>query len=82
MDVILRYLLSTALVAILFGGAEPFGRGHYEEHFSEIILNLDLWFRRRCRRRCCLMLISRALVAILFFGAKPFWQGALGETFL
>ena len=23
-----------------------FGRGHHEEHFSEIILNLDQWFRR------------------------------------
>ena len=25
-----------------------FGRGHYEEHFCEIILNFDKWFRRRC----------------------------------
>ena len=25
-----------------------FGRGHQEEHFCEIILNLDQWFRRRC----------------------------------
>ena len=25
-----------------------FGRGYQEEHFSEIILNLDQWFRRRC----------------------------------
>ena len=23
-----------------------FGRGHYGEHIYEIILNLDLWFRR------------------------------------
>ena len=23
------------------------GRGHYEEHFCEIILNLDQWFRRK-----------------------------------
>ena len=22
-----------------------FSKGHYEEHFCEIILNLDLWFR-------------------------------------
>ena len=32
-------------MALLFSGAEPFvqyGRGHYEEHFCEIILNLDL----------------------------------------
>ena len=25
-----------------------FRPGHYEEHFCEIILNLDQWFRRRC----------------------------------
>ena len=25
-----------------------FGRGHYEEHFCEIILNLDQWFRKKC----------------------------------
>ena len=25
-----------------------FGRGYHEEQFSEIILNLDHWFRRRC----------------------------------
>ena len=32
--------------------AKPFvqrGRGNYEEHFCEIILNLDQWIRRRCR---------------------------------
>ena len=27
-----------------------FGRGHYEEHLCEIILNLDQWFVR-CRLR-------------------------------
>ena len=38
-----------------------FGREHYEEHFCEIILNLDQLFRR------CLVryILSRALVAIL-----------------
>ena len=25
-----------------------FGRGHHEENFCEIILNLDQWFSRRC----------------------------------
>ena len=25
-----------------------FGRGRYEEHFCDITLNLDQWFRRRC----------------------------------
>ena len=26
-----------------------FGRGHREVYFCEIILNLDQWFRSRCR---------------------------------
>ena len=26
-----------------------FGRVHHEEKFCEIILNLDQWFRRKCR---------------------------------
>ena len=39
-------MIGTALAAIWFGRAEPlilynFGRGHYEEHFCKIILNLD-----------------------------------------
>ena len=25
-----------------------FGRVHYEEHFCQMILNLDQWFKRRC----------------------------------
>ena len=25
-----------------------FGRGLHDEHFCEIILNLNLWFKRRC----------------------------------
>ena len=25
-----------------------FGRGHYEEHFCEIVLNLGQWVRRLC----------------------------------
>ena len=35
-------------MAVLFSGAEPFkqfNRMHYEEHFGEIILNFDQWFR-------------------------------------
>ena len=46
-----------------------FGRGYYEEQFYEIILNLDLWFRRRCLLK---HFLSRALSAHLFSGAKPF----------
>ena len=28
-----------------------FGRGHHEDQFYEIILNLEQWFRRRCRSK-------------------------------
>ena len=40
----LKTLILFALVAILFSGTYyyvQFCRGHYEEHFREIILNLD-----------------------------------------
>ena len=43
--------LSRALAALLSSRADHlcnFGTGHYEEHFYEIILNLDQWFRRCC----------------------------------
>ena len=44
-DVVLRYFLSTVLVAIKFGGAvqffSNFSQGHYEKQFYDIILNLD-----------------------------------------
>ena len=35
-----------------------FGRGHYERHFCEIILNLDRWFRRKCRLKLFLIYSS------------------------
>ena len=38
-----------------------FGRGHHKEHFFEIILKFDKWFRR-----CRLKILSLGLVAILF----------------
>ena len=43
--------LSTALVDISFGRAVDtflcrFVREHYEKHFCEFILNLDLWLKR------------------------------------
>ena len=40
-----------------------FGRRHHEEHFPEINLNLDKWFRRRCR---LIFFLSRALSALMF----------------
>ena len=58
----------------LFSPAQPnhlcnFGRGHYDEHFSEIILNLDQWLSWRCRFKT-----FRALLATLFSGEEPFVQ--------
>ena len=41
-----------------------FGRMHHEEQFSEIILNLDLWFRRKCRLK---------LISYLELW-QPFWS--------
>ena len=48
-----------------------FVRGYHEEQFFEIVLNLDQWFRRRCRLKDSL---SRALTAFMFGGAEPFMQ--------
>ena len=48
-----------------------FGREYHEEEFCEIILNLDKWFKRKCRLKTFL---SGALAALLFNGAKPFVQ--------
>ena len=48
-----------------------FGKGHYEEEFCEIILNLDQCFRRNVIKRDVL---SRDLAADLFHGAEPFVQ--------
>ena len=46
-------------------------RGHYEEQFCEIILNLGQWFRRR---RCLKDFLSGALATLMFSGMKPFIQ--------
>ena len=49
-----------------------FGRWHYEEHFCEIILNLDQWLRGFRFKD----FLSRALVALMFGRAEPsmkFW---------
>ena len=48
-----------------------FCRSHYQEQFCKIILNLDQWFRRRCRSKTFL---SRALEALMFRGALLFMQ--------
>ena len=48
-DAVLKYFLSRDLVAVLFGGAEPFrffGNVPYKEEKIEIVLKLGLWLRR------------------------------------
>ena len=35
-----------------------FGRRYHEEQFCEIILNLDQWFRKKCRLKVILIWIS------------------------
>ena len=57
-DVVQRHYLSRALVASMFGGANNLCyvcRYHHEEQFCEIILNLDKWFRMRCRLKVVLI---------------------------
>ena len=39
-----------------------------KKQFCEIILNLDLWFRRRC---CLKDFLSGALAALMFSEAEP-----------
>ena len=46
-----------------------FGRRHYEEHFCEIILTLDQWFRG-CRLRDFL---STALAVLFVEPSVQFW---------
>ena len=46
-----------------------FGRGYYEQQFSEIMLNLNQWFRRRCLLK---IFLSGALAALLSSGEEPF----------
>ena len=44
---------------------------HHDEQFSEIILNLGQWFRRRCRLE---YFLSGALAVLMFGAAEPFMQ--------
>ena len=72
------------MVPIFFGGAEPsgdFGRGHYEEHFCDIILNFDQWFKSYLLK----YFLTAALVALLFTRVVPFeklWERPLWGTLL
>ena len=42
------------------------GRRYHEEQLFELILNLDKWFRRKCRLN---VFLSGALAALFFDGA-------------
>ena len=56
---LVRYFLSRALESsVERNHLCDFGGRHYEKHFCEITLNLDQWFRRRCRLK---IFLSRAL---------------------
>ena len=47
----LKNFLSRSLVALCSAEQNhlcSFGPGHYENHFCEVILNLEQWFRRGC----------------------------------
>ena len=46
-----------------------FEKRYYEEHYCEIILNLDERFRGSCRLK---YLLSRAMAVILFSGVEPY----------
>ena len=73
-DAVLRYFLSTASTAILFGGAKPFyldncGRGYYEEHFCNFFC---IWTSYSWGGGG--YFLYTALLAILFGGANQFRQ--------
>ena len=53
-----------------------FGRGYPKEQFCEFVLNLDLWFRRRCHLK---QLLSGALQAFVFSGAESFMRICRGH---
>ena len=66
-------------MVIFLGRVEQFRqfRGNYEEHFCDIILNLDQWFRRGLPLKdihYLQYLLSPALEVFLFSGAEPFRQ--------
>ena len=46
-----------------------FGRRHHEDQFCDIISNLDLWFRRRCRLK----------IYLIWSSGGPFvqWSGTI-----
>ena len=45
-----------------------FNRRHHEEQFCELTLNMNQWFRRKCRLRLFL------IWSILFCGVEPSMQ--------
>ena len=84
-NVIKRHFLNRALAALCSVERNHlcnFGRRHHEEQFCDIILNLDQWFRRRCRLKIFLIwssgspfvLQSETICVILVKGImRNFW---------
>ena len=60
-----------------------FGSGPYEEHFCEIILNLDQWFRR-CRLKTLsrIVAVSSDLYYIIQITAVSYKQSTVHEDFV
>ena len=46
------------------------GIGHFERHFCEIILNLDLWFKRKCCLKLFLIYSSGLFVCFVALRSK------------
>ena len=49
-----------------------FGRGHQEEHFCEIDLNLDQWFRMRCLKT--FLIQSAGVILLGYFDLELVFQ--------
>ena len=63
------------MAVVLFDGTKPFvnySSELFEEHFCEIILNSDQWFRRRCRFSSGNG-VARTLKTILHTSKRDYW---------
>ena len=63
------FLALETFCTVDLNGLPSFGRGHCEENFCNIILNLNQSFRRRCSLK---IFLSIELEALLFGRAEPF----------
>ena len=56
-----------------------FSRGNHEEHFCEIILNFDQWFRRKWRLKIFLIWSWQKKRSLLISGGKSFCNFVRGH---